>query len=275
MPWYKPTQGSTDLFSNCSLGIVNVPQNTTGFQYAQSGYNYAGFILTSYDLTPFPIPEIAEYKEYISVKLTNPLIKGNKYCISMYLNLADKYVNAAIDRVGVYFSVNSFYQNNSSFINVTPQIEISQGFFTDTVNWVNISGDFIAGGGEEYITIGNFHSLPNTNYIIFDTTQLAGYAYYYLDNVSLICCDSAGCEKLPVVPNVFTPNNDGYNDVFELSVLPPSCKLTIYNRWGTVVFQSNNYQNNWDGGTCTDGVYYYIVNTANGKQYKGTLTIIR
>jgi gliding motility-associated-like protein len=78
-----------------------------------------------------------------------------------------------------------------------------------------------------------------------------------------------------MIPNIFTPNKDGINDTFIIQGIVPYSTLTIYNRWGTIVYQSSNYPNNWDGGNCTDGVYYYIVNTPNNKQYKGTVTILR
>jgi gliding motility-associated-like protein len=105
-------------------------------------------------------------------------------------------------------------------------------------------------------------------------------AYYYIDDVFVVeiendCPENIDDSVNPVIPDIFTPNKDGYNDEFVMLNLFDNTQLTIYNRWGTVIYQSNNYQNNWDGGTCTDGVYYYILNTADGKQYKGTLTILR
>lgn len=275
-PWFRPTNGTTDLFAQCNINnIVGVPQNNMGFQAAQSSNNYIGLYLTNYDNSPWPIPEILEYKEYASVKLIEPLIGGNIYCLNMYVSLADNDVNAAISKIGAYFSVNAMQQNNTSFLNVSPQIESNQGYIIDKENWVLVSGSFIATGGEEYITIGNFHDANSTDYILFDTTQLAGYAYYYVDNISLVCCDSVGCELKPIVPNVFTPNNDGYNDSFVIPILPPKSQLIIYNRWGNIVYENNNYQNDWNGSDCSDGVYYYIITTPYNKQYKGTVTILR
>lgn len=50
-----------------------------------------------------------------------------------------------------------------------------------------------------------------------------------------------------VVPNVFTPNNDGFNDFFTIKGLKPNSSLMVLNRWGNIVFQSDNYQNDWSG----------------------------
>ena len=66
-------------------------------------------------------------------------------------------------------------------------------------------------------------------------------------------------------PNVFTPNGDGENDLFyfpNTGVI--SMKVQIYNRWGQLIFKSDQLNQGWDGRTtagvsCSDGTYYYIV----------------
>jgi gliding motility-associated-like protein len=52
----------------------------------------------------------------------------------------------------------------------------------------------------------------------------------------------------PVAPSAFTPNGDGINDVFTvLSNDTKTFEMRIYNRWGKIVFESNNILNGWDG----------------------------
>jgi len=78
-----------------------------------------------------------------------------------------------------------------------------------------------------------------------------------------------------VVPNTFTPNNDGYNDVFFIRNKPPTgAKLLITNRWGNRVFKSDNYQNDWDAENVEDGLYFYSLEV-NGEVYRGWLEIQR
>jgi gliding motility-associated-like protein len=81
-------------------------------------------------------------------------------------------------------------------------------------------------------------------------------------------------------PNVITPNSDGTNDVFEIQNLPANTEVLILNRWGNVVFSSDNYQNNWDGKDnsgkeLVDGVYTYKFKTQEGKVGHGFVTLIR
>lgn len=61
------------------------------------------------------------------------------------------------------------------------------------------------------------------------------------------------------IPNLFTPNNDGTNDLFVIEGLEnySSPKLVVRDKNNHVVYQSNNYKNTWGGENCPDGVYNY------------------
>ena len=65
-----------------------------------------------------------------------------------------------------------------------------------------------------------------------------------------------------IIPNIFTPNGDGKNDVFLIKGLEtyPGSQLLIFNRWGNEVYKADNYLNNWDGSDLAEGTYYYILN---------------
>jgi len=81
------------------------------------------------------------------------------------------------------------------------------------------------------------------------------------------------------IPGIITPNGDGYNDqwIFENASIQSRYEVKVFNRQGAVVFESNNYQNDWDGGSLPDGVYWYIVDASRDAQgtYKGALFIQR
>ena len=62
----------------------------------------------------------------------------------------------------------------------------------------------------------------------------------------------------PFVPNFFSPNGDGKNEAFEITV-DDEIELHIYNRSGKKVYASDNYQNNWQAGDLASGVYYYQI----------------
>lgn len=76
---------------------------------------------------------------------------------------------------------------------------------------------------------------------------------------------SSGCEL--TVPNIFTPNGDGNNDVFVVSGKGvTSYSINIFNRWGKKVYESSNIAEAWTGGGNEDGTYFYVVQakTRNG-----------
>jgi gliding motility-associated-like protein len=88
--------------------------------------------------------------------------------------------------------------------------------------------------------------------------------------------------KKITIPNTFTPNGDGINDVWEINGLQtyPESVTEVYNRYGQLVFRSQGYSRPWDGklnGTALPvGTYYYIVNRNNGLPLSsGSITIIR
>ena len=73
-----------------------------------------------------------------------------------------------------------------------------------------------------------------------------------------------------VIPNVFTPNGDGVNETFKVSVADDegimlsdifeSNSLTVYNRQGRIVYQKQNYESEeFDGKGLSDGVYFYVL----------------
>lgn len=90
-------------------------------------------------------------------------------------------------------------------------------------------------------------------------------------------------EQLVFIPNVITPNNDGKNDSWRIQNIQlfPLNRVRIVNRWGDLVFKSENYSNNWNGtgfsgNKLPAGTYYYILDLGAGWGiFKGPITIIR
>ena len=66
---------------------------------------------------------------------------------------------------------------------------------------------------------------------------------------------------LLLVPNIFTPNNDGNNDFLAFESLDyfTGSGIVVYNRWGNLIYESSDYKNNWNGDNQSDGVYYFVL----------------
>ncbi|HTK22390.1 MAG TPA: gliding motility-associated C-terminal domain-containing protein [Mucilaginibacter sp.] len=97
------------------------------------------------------------------------------------------------------------------------------------------------------------------------------------DNVSSDTKKILGLE----IPNVFTPNGDGFNDTFIIKDLNkyPENDLVIFNRWGNSVFQEKNYHNEWTGTGLSEGTYFYVLKVKSTAEiwedYHGYLTLLR
>jgi gliding motility-associated-like protein len=76
------------------------------------------------------------------------------------------------------------------------------------------------------------------------------------------------------IPNIFTPNGDGANDLLVIRNLPENSQIVISNRWGKEVYSSKDYKNDWNGGDISDGVYFYRLSVA-GESLTGWIEIMR
>ena len=184
--WYWATYGSPDYFSeqpDIFCGTSYVPQSGGGYQYARTGIAYVGLGVYTKHVSPNHINR----REYVGGELSDTLKQGHEYCVSFYVSVAEelKYV---VDGIGLYLSVDSAVDytinTNLSFV---PQISNPAGnIIYDTLNWVQISGTYIANGGEKYLTIGNFKDDANT--AIDSTSASLIESYFFIDDVSVIDC---------------------------------------------------------------------------------------
>jgi gliding motility-associated-like protein len=93
-----------------------------------------------------------------------------------------------------------------------------------------------------------------------------------MDTVTVNFIDCPG-----FVPNVFTPNKDEYNPVFQVeNIQNRTWSLQVFNRWGKKVYESEKYTNDWDGATLPEGIYYYLLYSPElDNKVKGWVKIIR
>lgn len=183
---------SPDLFSACNIIMgmptpINMPNSVLGYQYSRTGTRHAGIILHE---------ALDQYREYIEGMTSSPLVAGQQYCVSMYVSLANN-VQFACNNIGVKF-YNSLFQRNAcpgtsnSLISLTPDLNYTCTPIMDTMNWVRLEWTYTAVGGESYFVIGNFYNNAGTTIVTNPGGSLMNpYAYYYIDDVSIIpspCC---------------------------------------------------------------------------------------
>lgn len=246
--WFIPEGGgSSDYFNTCInpvWPIMGVPNNSFGMQPPRTGNGYCGF---------GTFEDGFDAKEYLRVDLIEELKPNRIYCLSFWLSLSDS-SSYETDRVHAYFSSVDTPVFDDSYLLPNAQIEIITGFGMSTNDWVYFSGEFLAEGGEKFLTIGNFQQNNQIQYVFLGQNQIPQYAYYYIDDVSLTECGDFH------VPNVFTPNGDGINDSLLIKGIGNQYIVQIYNRWGNEVFYTENPGiDTWTDESVTDGVYYLII----------------
>ena len=294
--WTAPTMGTSDYFNSCQTNtIVSIPLNyPLTYQPSFHGNAYCGFLAYS-------AWSASTWSEYIQTKLKKKLIENEIYYFTMRINRAN-YYNFSVQNIGAHFSKDSL--SNKTYhlpINIKPTVLNNTGFLNDTINWTLISGSFLAKGGEEYLTIGWFgDSIKNEDFgnpletdcyflIPPDTDAISHELlfvpeiYYAVDSLTLSIQTKKNISNFNV--NIFTPNNDGVNDYLDFSSYNLSImNFNVYNRWGNLIFTSNDVNLKWIGINnsnlpLTDGVYYYIINAEipdikDKIQKKGYLSII-
>ena len=87
-------------------------------------------------------------------------------------------------------------------------------------------------------------------------------------------CNTTLATPTFTVPTLLTPYANGFGNRFIIPNLPNNTDVAIYDTYGQLVFRSLNYQGDWNIVAATPQMYFYVITTADGKQYKGKLEVI-
>ena len=212
--WWQPTGGSSDYYNNCGGKQCRVPKNKLGVQYPRTGESMVGIYCS-----------LTDYREYIQTEMKEELKKNETYHLSFYVSLSE-YSTGAVATIGGLFSnerimdttremlMDKKHKTNSAGVSQTiatyykPQVVNSlSNILKDTNVWMHIEGDFVAKGGERFLTIGNFYTAEQSGLIDpNNTTNILPGAYYYVDDVELYCLTCTNTKKQN--PIVETPKKD-------------------------------------------------------------------
>jgi gliding motility-associated-like protein len=276
--WSSPDFLTPDYFNYCNSDLpiteVGIPNNFFGYEHTSFGYAYSGMALAI-------IQNQNIQREFIQGETSTVLIKDTLYCISFWLSHADStnyYINA--NNIGIYFiDYKSDYTKTPYLTDSLPYIQQKVAFVQEDYyiendsGWVELKINYKAKGGENHFIIGIFSKEIDTIYIkkTNSITWATNSAYYYLDEVSIYRCNDTLPPPVPKdtayinLPNAFSPNADGENDVFRVlgGQYVQSIELAVYNRWGQQVFYTNQKEQGWDGTfkgqKAPTGVYAYTL----------------
>ncbi|MAX82297.1 MAG: hypothetical protein CL843_19235 [Crocinitomicaceae bacterium] len=187
--WYSANCASADPMTTCSNHAnTSIPNVLFGNTYANTGNNYIGFGF------------YGGWYEYFGAHLTQPLTAGTTYNVSFYVRCAQT-VGKSTDQLGIYFSST---QDSCAggfggpVFNYTPQVVSTAGtFLNDTSQWVQISGSFVAAGGEEYLVFGCFEDWTSSH-ITTHNSSGSTRCYYYVDDISVTQANTGPVPNQPL-----------------------------------------------------------------------------
>ena len=183
--WKSPTGARADIFiSNAKVPEISTPTNVYGTEAPKEGDSYAGIVAFGYqDKIP---------RTYLTQKLTTPLKKGQKVCVTFYVNLAEgsKY---SISQIGMVIGKRE-YNATEKVPLIEKEVSVvhpKNKVFNSYLGWEKICATYtVKEDGEKYITIGNFtpngEIKPETNKKSKENKfeNFAG-AYYFVDDVTV------------------------------------------------------------------------------------------
>lgn len=263
VPWQNLALLSPDYYNSCTDFVVGVPSNALGYQPAHSGEAYAGIFV-------YQDEGELDVREYISIQLDEPLASNASYYVDFKINLVGQ-ANFAIETMGVLFTSDDQLNLNGTLVDHEAQIVHSGEPLTDTLNWMTISGIYVAEGGEQYLTIGNFENDENCGLVeIGEIGAFGNFSYYYIDDVvvqgPISAVDESEMNQTLIYPN---PVND------ELRIESPNAQtkeIRIYNLNAELVKRalfSNSLSLNM--AQLTAGLYYYDIVGKEGTIKRGKL----
>lgn len=159
------------------------------------------------------------------------------------------------------FEINSGCLNSVFTLNVVP---IENSFNIDEVsyNWTGPNG---------FSSTSNTVNLSGLPIGIYQVTVTNSFNCSLTREFNVI-------NTLCSIPNVITPNGDFTNEYLELSGLDVT-NIQIFSRWGRLVYEKNNYINEWNGqnmngGKLPDATYYYFIKLNSGKEFYGWILLV-
>jgi len=216
LEYWDQTSGTPDYYNSCST-IMSVPENIMGSEEAKTGHGYVGMYLF----------DKGNYREFLTAKLDEPMVKERWYVIKLYAALSEnsglatdafefliteKYPSLTdydstlsiptidtsenfdpnlssekdiSDLKGALEKIEEVQQNESKMLeSLKPQVINEPGNYGDKYTWKKICGMYLAEGGEQYITMGNFNNDMNTPLKVMND-KAGGFAYYYIDNFTI------------------------------------------------------------------------------------------
>jgi len=252
--------GGKGYYNSCRANDFSIPGNISGHQQPRTGNAYCGVYTRANGTVPL--------RNYIQVKLNQPLHLNYKYKVEFYVSLGDT-MHAYCNSIGAFFSPDSFLVTLNNFlIDQTPQIQnTAENILNNKIDWILICDSFVANGNEKWLTIGNFYNDSLSALLPLDsvcslTIPYNCAAYYYIDDVSVTLIDETGIDEqnknsFSLFPN---PNSGTFRLQYKGIIVKPLI-LKITDVYGKLIDTKEIFNTNTDyeNISLNNGLYFYTI----------------
>jgi gliding motility-associated-like protein len=270
------TTASPDLLHYDAINSCDLPETSMGMVDSYDGEAIMGLAVCGRPST--------NQREYISNQFNKPMQVGKPYAVGFRITNGDftptSLSGLAVDKLGLYFSVNPTHQNGNAPLVANPQLKIESVVYSE--EWETFIFTFYPDEPYKYLTFGLFGNDEDKNIQIRNGND-PSFAYYFVDYFTMEPLFNeyavADGDKTPpvlevpvsvegerefFVPNTFTPNGDGNNDKFlPVAASTEEWTVEIFSSWGDKVFTGNQYTSGWDGVyqgiPCNSGSYVWQI----------------
>lgn len=175
-----------DFYHSCGANNFSTPNTGWGIQCPSTGYGFAA-IHPYVEINPSP-------QEFFGAQLVEPLVIGQKYYVTFNV-VMPKYSGCAINNFGVKFT--SVFYGDTGIVPAPVVNNFAHVYSTDIIqdstSWTTVFGSFIADSAYQYIMVGNFFDMSNTDTVKFSILNCTN-VYYFIDDIcvstdSLTCVD--------------------------------------------------------------------------------------
>jgi len=265
--YWKSFRITPDYMNNCSS--VCGYYNQYGYQAPHSGSAYAG--IGVYAVT------VPNEREHIGVQLTSQLTIGAKYYISFFVSPSwnNLLTNIACNKIGALVTTYQYSDPDGVYPLPNSCTTKTDSVITDTLNWYQIFGSFIADSTYQYLVIGSFFDDAYVDTLHFPYLVVPQVSYYYLDDVclsadSLFALSWTGLQQPFLYQNNISLSPNPVQNLLTINFPSPSSAATIavYDVAGRKIVLPTTYSNNKAELTTTtlpNGIYLLqITNNKTG-----------
>jgi gliding motility-associated-like protein len=203
--WYSPINTTSDYYNTCSTSpAATLPNNAWGYVPPHTGQGIVGIGPYSLIGPNYNTPQTS-YREYVQCQLTQPMVAGQTYYVSCYVFFIPATAQLgtstlmALDALAVSFTQSAVITMNGPLtLPFTLLQSQPQGFLANDTQWVRIYGQYVASGGEEYMTLGTFNNgqSPPMQTIVVPTNPTDTLSYYFIDDVSVRTTPPVTCDTV-------------------------------------------------------------------------------